>query len=64
MNDKNKTTHTCAEQLIISDLLGVSHFMSLHKQTRSDTISCSTHSCGFPITCVSEGYFVTAHKSV
>ena len=23
--------------------------MRPHKQTRSDTISCSTHSCGFPI---------------
>ena len=51
--------HLCVEQLIVSDLVvcGASYHtraalscdMRPHKQTRSDTSSCSTHSCGVPI---------------
>ena len=36
MNDKSKTT-----------LIALSCEMSPHKKTWSDTISCSTHLCGF-----------------
>ena len=52
--------HSCGEQLIVSDLIvcGTSYHTRAvlscdirpHKQTRSDTNSCSTHSCGFLIT--------------
>ena len=38
MNDKSKTTFVC----------GTVYCIRSH-QTRSDTISCSTHECGFPI---------------
>ena len=58
MNEQSKT-HLCVEQLIVSDLVvcGASYHtravlscdMRSHTQTWSDTISCSTHSCGFPI---------------
>ena len=51
--------HLCVEQLIVSDLVvcGASYHtravlscdMGAHKQTRNDTSSCSTHSCGIPI---------------
>ena len=51
--------HSCVEQLIVSDLVvcgasyharaALSYDMRPHKQTRSDTSSCSTDSCGFPI---------------
>ena len=54
--------YLCAEQLIVSvsDLVcGASYhtraalsYDRLHKQTQFDTISCSTHSRGFPITSV------------
>ena len=50
---------SCVQQLIVSDLVvsgssyhtraALSCDMRPHKQTRSDTSSCSTHSCGFPI---------------
>ena len=50
--------HSCVEQLIVSNLIpcGASNHtkaalscdMRPHKETHSDTISCSTHSCGFP----------------
>ena len=58
--------HSCVEQLIVSDLVvsGASYHiraalscdMMSHKQTQSDTSSCSTHSCGFPIISSNYGY--------
>ena len=50
--------HSCVEQLTVSDLIcwvsyhiraTLSCDMRPHKETRSDTISRSTHSCGFPM---------------
>ena len=51
--------HSCVQELIVSDLIicwtsyhtraALSCDMMPHKQTWSDTSSCSTHSCGFPI---------------
>ena len=53
--------YECVEQLIVSELVvcGDSNHtraallcdMRPHKPTQSDTISCSTYSCGFPIIC-------------
>ena len=67
--------HSCVEQLVVSDLVvsGASYHTRAqlecdirpHKQTRSDTCSCSMHSCGFPILFTSNdpcwptcGYFI------
>ena len=50
----NAKPHSCVKQLIVSDLVvyGASYHTRErrpHKQTPSDTSSCPTHSCGFPI---------------
>ena len=55
----NVKPHSCVEQPIVSDLIvsgdsyhtrnALSYDMRPHKQTQSDTIGYSTHSCRFPI---------------
>ena len=53
-NDKSKTTlvcgtPTCIRSRCLWGLISLKCDMRPYKQTRSDTSSCSTHSCGFPI---------------
>ena len=72
-NDTSKT-HLCVEQLILSDgdlyHTRAVFDMRLHQQTLCDTISCSAHSCSFPImsiiktTCNISNIHTTPRRSV